>query len=439
MMTDFLPPFDSTKLFNIGGEALRFDLHLLQDQDLHNALSAQIQSFGGRILTLDEEENLKKPIFMLFDVTSHDVQQLNESASNLAHICLEWEWVLACNKQQRFLGPLENDWARHRFYPHQNAAASSSATSSTRCTQSTSPNLSPLPTTGDLIVKSNRLGSMSSMNISSSSSISQNRMNSGSHGPTASAVKRRRSKSPQLVSRDSNHPSGQLKRRKTSTKGASPLKEAMEASAARVRRAASPSLRPPAPPKMIRKNEWFGHDFTAEDRAFMVKYLDYFCTKYEEPDFKALFKELGIAAPHHKASTWGKYFDKNESAFASEIPSLRKLYMTPEASDEGEQQSSDKTRVSSTSRHPAWVPKEKFKPADATDVAPSEGERKALIKFLAEAPEGVELPELLQNFAHIHPGHSWRIWQKLIRQNQDSLDRAIAKRRAKNARVSSQS
>lgn len=26
-----------------------------------------------------------------------------------------------------------------------------------------------------------------------------------------------------------------------------------------------------------------------------VRYLDYFCTKYEDPDFKVLFKEMGAA------------------------------------------------------------------------------------------------------------------------------------------------
>lgn len=186
----------------------------------------------------EADESLKKRTFVLFDATSHDVQQLSESASNSANICLEWEWVLACNEEKLFLGPFQNDWAGHRFHPAHNFVppeASSSATASTRYTQSTSPNPSPLPTERDLHVI----------------------WTSPSHVPLGPGTKRQRSKSPQLVRRHPTHLDEQAKRQKTlpKEKGRSETArhiDTAEDSTARTRRAASPSLRPPTPPRKVK-------------------------------------------------------------------------------------------------------------------------------------------------------------------------------------------
>lgn len=159
-------------------------------------------------------------------------------------------------------------------------------------------------------------------------------------------------------------------------------------------------------------------------------------------------------APHHKATEWSKYFYKHESTFAAEIPELGRLYQSSSADEdegEGEGSSSNAKRSPKVTKRnrPAYLPKETFKPAGASTAAPSEEDRRALVKFLADAPEGVEQADLLLNFAHFvsdqtcfvrffqilmapfpqNPSHSWRTWQKLVRENKASLDRAIAKRR----------
>ncbi|KAG9031240.1 hypothetical protein FRB95_002942 [Tulasnella sp. JGI-2019a] len=432
--------FDPTNLFNISGHALRFHIHLLQDHDLRSALSAQIESFGGCPVSPDGDENPDKPILVLYDAAEVDLVQLSQSALKSPHICLQWEWVLACNKEKRFIGPMENDWGGHRFYPV--PGTPSSATSSTRYTHSTSPTAPPSHKVEPALTSdSTRLAS--TIQPTSSNNLGRAVLPNPAKAKESTNAKRRRPSNPEVISNDLNESSATAKRPKISLKKARP--EAIQGTAsASTSGSASPSLQPPARPTHVQKNGWFGHDFTNEDREFMAKYLDYWCTKYDDPDFKALFKDMNITAPHHKATTWGIYFYKNESDFATKIPSLRRLYTSSDEEEDGgsssklvrakETSGSIKRSLSSQNRAP-WVPKEKFKSADALTVAPSEEKRKALIRFLAEAPEGVEQSELLQNFAHFNPGYSWRTWQKLVRENQASLDRAIAKRRAKIAQT----
>ncbi|KIO15503.1 hypothetical protein M407DRAFT_34916 [Tulasnella calospora MUT 4182] len=182
----------------------------------------------------------------------------------------------------------------------------------------------------------------------------------------------------------------------------------------------------PPPPKKTVKNEWFGYDYTEDDYEYLKQCVTAICERHYDPDFKQLWKDMAKAAKHHNAPGWKHYFEKNETRLANEIPALRRLYESS-SDEEGADNKSDKP-----SKRPAWKPKDVYKDRSVEEKV-SEDDRRKLIKFMADAPDGgVTQEELLQNFCRMNTHHSWRTWQRLILDNKTSFDRAVARRRELN-------
>ena len=73
-----------------------------------------------------------------------------------------------------------------------------------------------------------------------------------------------------------------------------------------------------------------------------------------------------------------------------ELPDLRKLYVSDDSEDEAE------SSRAQAARRVLWKPKETY----LQGVVVPEEARRALIRFMANAPEGVTQEDLLQNFTH---------------------------------------
>lgn len=115
-------------------------------------------------------------------------------------------------------------------------------------------------------------------------------------------------------------------------------------------------------------------------------------------DFGEANELYGFSRPqakHHNAPGWRHYFEKNEGRLANEIPALRRLYES--SSDEEDA----KHKSARPSKKAAWKPKDAYKDRSAEEKV-SEDDRRKLIKFMADAPDGgVTQEELLQNFCRM--------------------------------------
>jgi len=327
---------------------------------------------------------------------------------------------LECYDQQRILGPLDHDYGGRRFIPEREETAGvtfspSVASSATHC-DGPRASISPSLDAGHFNAWSPTI----------------------SNQPYSSAKRKSMSGSSQDESTSASPQQRSLKRLKSDTERSYSPATTVDPSAS-PRQSSSPYLSPPTPPRRIVKNQWFGNEYTEEDHEYMKNYLGYACRRDADPDFKKIFREMGKNAPQHTGPQWEKYFFQHEVEFVSDIPVLKRLYVSSgeerEEEGDGPTQSArqrSKSVTSSHQRRPLVKPRDKHKLVDAPTVIPSKEDRRALIKFMADAPEaGVTEAELLQNFAHIHPKYSWRTWQKLLRGNKASFERAVAVTRAK--------
>ncbi|KAG8906825.1 hypothetical protein FRB99_005999 [Tulasnella sp. 403] len=412
-----------------------------QWEELSAELARQIKALGGHVLG-EHEDDIPWRIF-LYEPRLCDPQRLFEYANRDGCICLQWDWVLQCYDQGKFLGPLDDDFGGFRYALEEPTVSSFDPHGTLPLPpDQPSPTYSPSealtsPTTTAVAPSSRfqdvpHFHSPTPATSSCSPLLASKQLHTGRDDTTSEEkrIPKRRRRTSSQEDEPARSKQRRLYRGSEETATRASVTSGSDLDGTSLPRSKSPRVldstsRPPTPPTKVVRSGWFGMEYTDEDREYLKKYVAWFCNKEYDPDFKKMFREMASHAPHHKSTGWEKFFYREERKLAKEIPALKCLY--EESSSDDEPSAGRKGRRKPC---PSWKSPERPK-SSANDLNVSEADRRALIKFMAEAPEaGVTQEELLQNFAHFNTSFSWRTWQRLIRENRASFDRAVAKKRA---------
>ncbi|KAG8954176.1 hypothetical protein FRC04_000397 [Tulasnella sp. 424] len=384
---------DLGRLFTAAGRPLLFDLGLIKQEELIRELTRTIRDFGGRVVTpQDPDRGLR---YVLYDQNDHKPSLLTSLARRSDRICLKWDWILDCHEHKRLV--TENNYSGNRFIstgPRSDAPPLAPAeVLGAECPYPTSQ-----PSASTSSAHRFRSPSMPRTPLSSAASTSYDPQDHVSPGGTraveaksASGRSHKRKRGESTVARSKKARQANGKAPKMQDKADE--EEDIDGVALAEQEPTETYL--PPPPKKTVKNEWFGYDYTEDDYEYMKQCITAICERQYDPDFKQLWKDMAKAAKHHNAPGWKHFFEKNESRLATEVPSLRRLYDTS-SDDEGV-----KNKAAKTSKRPAWKPKEVFKDRSVEEKV-SEDDRRKLIKFMADAPDGgITQEELLQNFCRM--------------------------------------
>ncbi|KAG8921578.1 hypothetical protein FRC00_008473 [Tulasnella sp. 408] len=379
-------------LFIVAGRPLLFDLGLIKQEELIRELTRTIRDFGGKLVTpQDPDTGLR---YVLYDQNDHVPSLVAGLARRMDRICLKWDWILDCHEHKRIV--TEKNYSGNRFIPTEPQSNRSLAPPEVLGVDHPNPKSQPLASTSS--AHRLRSPSMPRTPLSSAASTSYEPQDHVSpdgpepvEGKSASRRSHKRKRGESTLSRSKKSRQSNGKAPKVPDK-ADEEEDIDGVALAEVE--PSESYLPP-PPKKAVKNEWFGYDYTEDDYEYMKQCVTAICERFYDPDFKQLWKDMAKAAKHHNAPGWRHYFEKNEGRLANEIPALRRLY----ESSSDEEDAKDKSARSS--KKAAWKPKEAYKDR-STEEKVSEDDRRKLIKFMADAPDGgVTQEELLQNFCRL--------------------------------------
>ncbi|KAG8961155.1 hypothetical protein FRC03_005711 [Tulasnella sp. 419] len=409
-------------LLILNNNPLTFQLRLITSPELRVDLQHEIEELGGRVVA---EE--KASLYLVDDIADSDVSRAVEKLPIQA-IVLKWDWIIECYDQGRFIDENEN-WGGFRL---QHTPRLDSSSSASRTNEDSNRHVGSAERMESF--QTNHYSTQSGVSDGSVRSITTRTAACSSASTDDTSVSQASESSPQsshLIPKKRPRQKGirsQPKRKRTESpaegdKSANDQSDS-RASSSTVTRGNTP---PPRPPSKVVTSEWFGNDYTKEDHQYIRNYIGWACARRRDPNFWELFKEMAIQAPHHSAQGWRSFFQKHELDIVRDVPELRRLYeeSSGDETDESEKTSRPK-KLNLNRKRPTklTIVTTGHTPADVTD-----DEKRALIRFMAEAPEGVDEAELLQNFAHYHPSRSWRTWQNLIRKNKESFERAVEKRR----------